>query len=125
MSYAGVLSAVAVAIWQHPNIQHRCAPTASTACRQPVEEAQVVQRADEANETAQPPSTDGREAHPDPLSDSHPHAKQSSAPVDVTAERQARRERALKAQQEQEAAKVAAAEESESEYETVRASHHS
>jgi hypothetical protein len=87
-------------------------------CRQPLEEAKIVHRADHTKDSTQPLSNDGREAHLDPLADSHPNGKHSSAPLDVTAERQARRERALKAQQEQEAAK-AAAEESESEYETV------
>lgn len=93
-----------------------CQHLLCSSCRQP-EEAQVVRRADETANPAQVPG-DSKEAHLDPLSDSHPQAKQPAAPVDVTAERQARRERALKAQQEQEAAK-AAAEESESEYETV------
>jgi hypothetical protein len=85
--------------------------------RPPVEEAQVENGATDANQAFHPSSAGGTEAHLDPMSGSHPHSKQSSVPVDVTAERQARRERALRAQQEQEAAK--AAEESESEYETV------
>lgn len=103
---------------EHGSICNESSPC-HPPCRRPVEEAQVVHRANETAKPAQQPSADGNEAHLDPLSDSHPQVKQQAVPVDVTAERRARRERALKAQQEQDAAK-AAAEESESEYETVR-----
>lgn len=92
--------------------------TCGALCRPAIEPAQVVHKASAEKDIAQPPSTDGKEAHLDPLSDAHPQTKQAPVDVDVTAERQARREKALKAQQKQEAAK-AAAEESESEYETV------
>jgi hypothetical protein len=86
--------------------------------RRNIQEAQVVRKADRQEDTTQPVPENEEGAHRDPLSDVHPQQKSHEAHTDVAAERQARRERALKAQQEQEAAK-AAEQDSESEYETV------